>query len=188
MVKVWDRRSSSTSPVGCLAGHKDGITFIDPRVWLGRREWGGGRRGREGMVGRGRDGMGGEDGIGMEGTRWTSIRTCRPALYTFVPHTFTQRLYTQHATTHITHHTHTHTHMHTHTHTAQGDGYHLISNSKDQSIKLWDMRHLSPQEGLEATRCKVAHQQWDYRLHAVPKPGEDGAGEVGKGGGGGISV
>lgn len=82
MVKVWDRRCDIRSPVGCLAGHKDGVTFIDPR----------------------------------------------------------------------------------------GDGYHLISNSKDQSIKLWDIRHPSPQEGVEATRKKVAHQQWDYRQQAVPRP------------------
>ena len=35
IVKVWDRRSlkeSKPQPVGMLAGHKDGITYIDPKV------------------------------------------------------------------------------------------------------------------------------------------------------------
>lgn len=33
--KVWDRRAlseASPAPVGIFAGHKDGITFIDPKV------------------------------------------------------------------------------------------------------------------------------------------------------------
>ena len=35
LCKVWDRRALSEShpcPVGCLAGHRDGITFIDTKV------------------------------------------------------------------------------------------------------------------------------------------------------------
>ena len=76
-----------------------------------------------------------------------------------------------HAYTHSFGHPHLHTCSHGHT---QGDGYHLISNSKDQSIKLWDIRHLSPQEGVAATRAKIALQKWDYRMEAVPRRGRDG--------------
>eukprot|EP00731_Ephydatia_muelleri_P026211 Em0018g311a len=39
MVKVWDRRCDGYSPVGCLAGHKDGITFIDPRTRVALQKW-----------------------------------------------------------------------------------------------------------------------------------------------------
>ncbi len=56
----------------------------------------------------------------------------------------------------------------THTHT-QGDGRYAISNSKDQSIKLWDMRRFASQEGVEATLNAVKNQGWDYRFQMVPK-------------------
>lgn len=82
--KVWDRRTlneTSPSPVGVLAGHKDGITFIDPR----------------------------------------------------------------------------------------GDSRHLISNSKDQSIKLWDVRRFSSKAALKETCHTVSSQDWDYRRENVPK-------------------
>ena len=60
----------------------------------------------------------------------------------------------------------------THIH-AQGDNRYLITNSKDQSIKLWDMRKFSRQEGVEATLSKVQQQTWDYRWQNVPKNGEE---------------
>ena len=60
----------------------------------------------------------------------------------------------------------------THIHT-QGDNRYLITNSKDQSIKLWDMRKFSRQEGVEATLSKVQQQTWDYRWQNVPKNGEE---------------
>ena len=52
---------------------------------------------------------------------------------------------------------------------SKGDGRHLITNSKDQSIKLWDMRCFSPQIGFEATRNAVSKQNWDYRWQAIPR-------------------
>ena len=63
-----------------------------------------------------------------------------------------------------------------HTHTlpshTQGDGRYLITNSKDQSIKLWDIRKFSSEEGIQATLDKVKHQGWDYRYQSVPKESE----------------
>uniref|UniRef100_A0A8D0HR11 DDB1 and CUL4 associated factor 11 n=1 Tax=Sphenodon punctatus TaxID=8508 RepID=A0A8D0HR11_SPHPU len=55
---------------------------------------------------------------------------------------------------------------------SKGDSRYLISNSKDQTIKLWDMRHFSGQEVLAASRQAVAQQNWDYRWQQVPKKGE----------------
>lgn len=49
------------------------------------------------------------------------------------------------------------------------DGRYLITNSKDQSIKLWDMRVFASQEGINNTRQKVQNQNWDYRWQRVPK-------------------
>ena len=133
--KVWDRRTLSETrptPVGILAGHKDGITYIDAKVW--------------------------------------TLTTGTPTH----PHTHTPT---------YPHHTHAHT-THTHhtpasffsppspnTH-AQGDSRYLITNSKDQSIKLWDVRKFSPREGMEATLSRVQQQTWDYRWQNVPKIGE----------------
>lgn len=84
LCKVWDRRSlreDDPRPVGVLAGHVDGITYIDPRK----------------------------------------------------------------------------------------DGRHLISNSKDQSIKLWDIRRFSSNAAIETSKQAVANQRWDYRWQRVPK-------------------
>ncbi|CAH1779719.1 unnamed protein product [Owenia fusiformis] len=84
LVKVWDRRTlneESPNPVGTLAGHSDGITFI----------------------------------------------------------------------------------------ASKGDARYLASNSKDQSIKLWDIRKFSSQEAIDASRRAVTKQNWDYRWQAVPR-------------------
>lgn len=51
------------------------------------------------------------------------------------------------------------------------DARHLISNSKDQSIKLWDVRKFANNDGMRATRAAVAKQQWDYRWQNVPRTG-----------------
>ncbi len=40
----------------------------------------------------------------------------------------------------------------------RGDGRHLITNSKDQSIKLWDLRKFSPTEAVAETRRAVNSQ------------------------------
>lgn len=55
----------------------------------------------------------------------------------------------------------------------QGDARYLISNSKDQSIKLWDIRKFSPKEGLAASRLAVTQQNWDYRWQQVPQRGQE---------------
>ncbi|XP_019745573.1 DDB1- and CUL4-associated factor 11 isoform X1 [Hippocampus comes] len=52
---------------------------------------------------------------------------------------------------------------------SKGDARYLISNSKDQSIKLWDVRKFSPKEGLAASRLAVTQQNWDYRWQRVPQ-------------------
>uniref|UniRef100_A0A6Q2XFG2 DDB1- and CUL4-associated factor 11 n=1 Tax=Esox lucius TaxID=8010 RepID=A0A6Q2XFG2_ESOLU len=52
---------------------------------------------------------------------------------------------------------------------SKGDARYLISNSKDQSIKLWDVRKFSPKEGLAASRMAVTQQNWDYRWQQVPQ-------------------
>uniref|UniRef100_A0A087XWX7 DDB1- and CUL4-associated factor 11 n=1 Tax=Poecilia formosa TaxID=48698 RepID=A0A087XWX7_POEFO len=54
---------------------------------------------------------------------------------------------------------------------SKGDARYLISNSKDQSIKLWDVRKFSPKEGLAASRLAVTQQNWDYRWQQVPQRG-----------------
>ncbi|KAJ7337061.1 DDB1- and CUL4-associated factor 11 [Desmophyllum pertusum] len=51
----------------------------------------------------------------------------------------------------------------------RGDGRHLITNSKDQTIKLWDMRKFSGEEGISSTKRAVAGQRWDYRWQPVPR-------------------
>lgn len=51
----------------------------------------------------------------------------------------------------------------------RGDGMHLITNSKDQSIKLWDIRKLSSNIGVENTQKAVFLQTWDYRGKIIPK-------------------
>ena len=51
----------------------------------------------------------------------------------------------------------------------RGDGRHLITNSKDQSIKLWDIRKFSSQNAIESSREILRHQNWDYRWQTIPK-------------------
>ncbi|XP_074593052.1 DDB1- and CUL4-associated factor 11 [Brevipalpus obovatus] len=51
---------------------------------------------------------------------------------------------------------------------SRGDGRHLISNSKDQSIKLWDMRKFCPVEKLPS-KIDILGLDWDYRWQDVPK-------------------
>ncbi|XP_012708832.2 DDB1- and CUL4-associated factor 11 [Fundulus heteroclitus] len=52
---------------------------------------------------------------------------------------------------------------------SKGDARYLISNSKDQTIKLWDIRKFSSNEGLAASRVVVSQQNWDYRWQQVPQ-------------------
>lgn len=52
---------------------------------------------------------------------------------------------------------------------AKNDGRHIISNSKDQSIKLWDMRKFSPNGSEKQVREYSRDRSWDYRWDSVPK-------------------
>lgn len=52
---------------------------------------------------------------------------------------------------------------------SRGDGRHLISNSKDQSIKLWDVRVFSSETAAEKSLKAVDDQNWDYRWQEVPQ-------------------
>lgn len=45
----------------------------------------------------------------------------------------------------------------------KGDGRYLITNSKDQSIKLWDMRAFSSLDAVRYTRNWSVNKKWDYR-------------------------
>lgn len=51
----------------------------------------------------------------------------------------------------------------------KGDGRHFISNSKDQTIKLWDMRKFSSTKEENRTRESLSVPEWDYRWQPVPK-------------------
>uniref|UniRef100_A0A0K0DLD3 WD_REPEATS_REGION domain-containing protein n=1 Tax=Angiostrongylus cantonensis TaxID=6313 RepID=A0A0K0DLD3_ANGCA len=51
---------------------------------------------------------------------------------------------------------------------ARGDGRHLISNSKDQTIKLWDLRRFSSYRTVQKTLYCVRKQSWDYRWQPAP--------------------
>ncbi|XP_044760250.1 DDB1- and CUL4-associated factor 11 [Coccinella septempunctata] len=84
LIKVWDRRTLRENPsvvVGTLAGHLDGVTFLD----------------------------------------------------------------------------------------SKRDGRYLISNSKDQSIKLWDIRKFIKEDEARAALLAVEMMSWDYRWQEVPK-------------------
>ncbi|KAI5701059.1 hypothetical protein M8J76_006202 [Diaphorina citri] len=51
----------------------------------------------------------------------------------------------------------------------KGDSRHLISNSKDQTIKLWDVRKFSNKTAQRNTFRAVCEQNWDYRRENVPR-------------------
>ncbi|KAK2496680.1 hypothetical protein MC885_009669 [Smutsia gigantea] len=55
---------------------------------------------------------------------------------------------------------------------SKGDARYLISNSKDQTIKLWDIRRFSSREGMEASRQASTQQNWDYRWQQTGHTGE----------------
>lgn len=61
---------------------------------------------------------------------------------------------------------------------AKGDGRYLISNSKDQTIKLWDIRKMVSQEtAMTHTRAKnerLPYLPWDYRSGCFSLPERGG--------------
>ncbi|XP_055590653.1 DDB1- and CUL4-associated factor 11 [Uranotaenia lowii] len=52
---------------------------------------------------------------------------------------------------------------------SRNDGRHIISNSKDQSIKLWDLRVFSPSDAEAKAKDHLSYGRWDYRWDDVPK-------------------
>ncbi|XP_033113165.1 DDB1- and CUL4-associated factor 11-like [Anneissia japonica] len=52
---------------------------------------------------------------------------------------------------------------------SKGDSRYLITNSKDQTIKLWDMRRFASKETIHLAKKAVAQQNWDYRFQRVPR-------------------
>jgi len=52
---------------------------------------------------------------------------------------------------------------------SRGDGRYLISNSKDQTIKLWDIRKFSPSSYIQTSKKAASQNDWDYRWERVPK-------------------
>lgn len=52
---------------------------------------------------------------------------------------------------------------------SKNDSRYLISNSKDQTIKLWDMRAFSRNDPSMPIRRQVRYNnRWDYRWDEVP--------------------
>ena len=53
---------------------------------------------------------------------------------------------------------------------SQMDARYLISNSKDQTIKLWDMRRFADEETVKKSleRSIAMSRIWDYRIGAQP--------------------
>ncbi|KAI6178358.1 Transcription initiation factor IIE subunit alpha [Aphelenchoides besseyi] len=52
---------------------------------------------------------------------------------------------------------------------SRGDDRYILSNSKDQTIKLWDLRHFASDAGIESTKKSVRMQKWDYRWQCSPQ-------------------
>eukprot|EP00271_Cylindrocystis_brebissonii_P003415 TRINITY_DN14373_c0_g1_i1.p1 TRINITY_DN14373_c0_g1~~TRINITY_DN14373_c0_g1_i1.p1 ORF type:complete len:674 (-),score=99.36 TRINITY_DN14373_c0_g1_i1:561-2582(-) len=51
---------------------------------------------------------------------------------------------------------------------SKGDGRHLISNSKDQTVKLWDIRTMMDQAEHKRPVWKGRRSHWDYRMMEYP--------------------
>ncbi|KAG8925809.1 hypothetical protein FRC02_009393 [Tulasnella sp. 418] len=53
----------------------------------------------------------------------------------------------------------------------RGDGRYVISNGKDQILRLWDLRKMStPRQWEQIQEDKHGHPGWDYRRGRYPKP------------------
>ena len=55
---------------------------------------------------------------------------------------------------------------------AREDARHIISNSKDQSIKLWDLRKFANNQCISLTKDAIRHRGWDYRWGSGQCPGK----------------
>ncbi|KAM8711344.1 hypothetical protein ACLKA7_000480 [Drosophila subpalustris] len=52
---------------------------------------------------------------------------------------------------------------------SRNDGYHVLTNSKDQSIKIWDLRQPSNLRNRGCARQAQLSTKWDYRWDRVPR-------------------
>lgn len=50
----------------------------------------------------------------------------------------------------------------------RNDGHYLLSNSKDQSIKIWDLRQPTPKSKVK-NYPSTPLIEWDYRINQVPR-------------------
>ncbi|KAJ7292730.1 WD40 repeat-like protein [Mycena rebaudengoi] len=53
---------------------------------------------------------------------------------------------------------------------AKGDGRYVISNGKDQNLRLWDLRKMRSNQDLEAEEARYYGTNFDYRYPHYPKP------------------
>ncbi|CAN1271403.1 LEC14B protein [Linum perenne] len=53
---------------------------------------------------------------------------------------------------------------------SRGDGRYFISNGKDQTIKLWDIRKMAPSS---TCNSEIRDYEWDYRWMDYPAPARD---------------
>lgn len=52
----------------------------------------------------------------------------------------------------------------------RNDGNYILSNSKDQSIKIWDLRKVTPSEKVtKHYKSNLPILGWDYRWDTVPR-------------------
>ncbi|VDK68896.1 unnamed protein product [Litomosoides sigmodontis] len=51
---------------------------------------------------------------------------------------------------------------------SHGNDRYVLTNSKDQSIKIWDLRRFSSSNAEKATLNAVRKQRWDYRYQQIP--------------------
>lgn len=51
----------------------------------------------------------------------------------------------------------------------KGDGRHFITNSKDQSVKLWDVRNAGRCNQIKKARKTLAQQTWNFRCDSIPQ-------------------
>ncbi|KAM3720318.1 DDB1- and CUL4-associated factor [Dirofilaria immitis] len=52
---------------------------------------------------------------------------------------------------------------------AHGNDRYILTNSKDQTIKIWDLRRFSSSNAEKITLNAVRRQRWDYRYQHIPQ-------------------
>uniref|UniRef100_A0A915DPJ7 Uncharacterized protein n=1 Tax=Ditylenchus dipsaci TaxID=166011 RepID=A0A915DPJ7_9BILA len=51
---------------------------------------------------------------------------------------------------------------------SRGDDRYLLTNCKDQTVKVWDLRHFGSDSAVHSTINAVTDQKWDYRWQCSP--------------------